>query len=367
MRETPLALLLLPYIVCSFSYAFLCGVIGRTYDPLSAFSVYAVGCLVSFIGSALWYRPKRIWPPTRDESLAAVASTLILTSSTLSLLLPQSLLAVVTSKSGALLIPSARHFRLVRQIPLRMLPAYVVRRLSLPLLAILAVVLSAWRKPLVLIAVPFCLACVYVTGYALKLKSVKMAKITLQPRTKNEFVVAEQLVVAVVTLAIAALFDQYRRLVPGSGHAATLADWRLWAVAAASYGGGFIGTQLVLHSTPQTIVFPAYRAASLLCALGASAARGELHWKRAYWSDWSALAVALVVVLWASGAFSFTRKRFAVYSSYFNTHAVTQTLRNAKEWLSVAWDNSMNAEARRRAAVNAALSRWFVDNFTGER
>lgn len=322
MKETPLAALLLFYIFCSFSYAFLCGVIGRQYDPLGAFAVYAVGCLASFLISAIYYKPRRIWPPTRDESIAALSSTMILTFATLSLLLPQSLLAVVTSKAGALSVPSIRHFRRLTRFPsIR----YIKRYLALPVLAAVAVVLSAWRKPLSIVVLPLLLAFGYIVGYALKLHAVKTAKRMKSQKEKDEFVVAEQLVVAVVTLAIAALLMQYRLVVPSANqHIATLLDWRLWAVAAASYGGGFIGTQLVLHSTPQNVVFPAYRAASLMCALGASVARGELHWRRDYWSDWSAIAVALVVVLWASGAlrraFSFTRKALNRFPGYVSSY-----------------------------------------------
>jgi hypothetical protein len=62
-------------------------------------------------------------------------------------------------------------------------------------------------------------------------------------------------------------------------------------------GCGLIGLRIMLHATRQSVAFPAYRAASLCCALCASAARGEpLHW-----SGWAAVAIALSVVLWASG------------------------------------------------------------------
>ncbi len=316
MKETPLGLLLVLYVPTTFSYAFLCGVLGKSYDPLSTYGVYAVGCFVAFLLSAAIYRPKRFWPPTTEESLAAVSSTVILTSATLSLLMPQSLVAVVASKSGALLLPSLKDFR--RFFCSWRTPQSAFRifgqRLLLPSLAVLAVILSAWSKPLQVMLLPLCLAIVYVLGYALKLYAVRLAK-GKEQATRTEFLIAEQLVVATCTLAIAAFFHQYRLIFPDPRPPATVLDWRLWLVAFASYGGGFVGTLLVLHSTPQTVVFPTYRAASLLCALGASAARGELKWRWSYWSDWAAIATALVVVLWASGAFSFAWSCITRYSS----------------------------------------------------
>jgi len=321
MKETPLGLLLCLYIPATFSYAFLCGVLGKTYDPLGTYEVYAVGCFVAFLCSALAYRPKRIWPPTVEESLAALSSTTILTSATFSLLLPQSLVAVVASKSGALLLPSLKFFKEFPRLLHRPQVAWVFfkQHLALPSLAVLAVVLSAWSKPFQVMLLPLTLALVYVFGYGLKLYAVRLAKGGANPK-RTEFLIAEQLVVAVCTLAIAALLHQYRLVFPDTQvrPPATVLDWRLWFVAFASYSGGFVGTLLVLHSTPQTVVFPAYRAASLLCALGASAARGELKWRWSYWSDWAAIAVALVVVLWASGAFSFAWRHITRYSSMAN-------------------------------------------------
>lgn len=329
--ETPLGLLLAAYIPCTFCYALLCGILGPKYDPLGVFQVYAVGCFVAFLCSVAVCRPSRLWPPTREESLAALSSNIILTSATFSLLLPQSLIAVVASKSGALLLPSLQHFRqfprLLWQTP-QLAPAFFRQYLALPSLAVVAVLLSAWHKPFRLMLLPLGLAVVYVLGYALKLRAVKLAKGASNSK-RTEFLLAEQLVVAVVTLAIAALIHQYRLVLPDLQHRppATVLDWRLWAVAFASYGGGFIGTLLVLHSTRQSVIFPAYRAASLLCALGASAIRGELKWRWSNWSDWAAIIVALVVVLWASGAFSFARNH------------VARCLVSIEIWVIVNWSN----------------------------
>lgn len=324
----------------TFCYAFLCGILGQTYDPLGTYEVYAVGCFAAFLCSTVIYRPKRIWPPTRDESFAALSSTTILTSATFSLLLPESLLAVVASKSGALLMPCLRHFRRFPRLLWRrpqMALAYFRKRLALPSLAVMAVLLSAWRKPLHVMILPLSLAALYIFGYALKLYAVRQAKGSSSAR-RGEFIIAEQLIVAVVTLAIAAVIHQYRLVVPDIKlrPIATVVDWRLWLVAFASYGGGFIGTLLVLHSTPQTIVFPAYRASSLLCALGASAARGELKWQKSYWSSWLAIVTALVVVLWASGAFSFARERLRVVVGYCRTAEPRKWLSRKAEWLRVA-------------------------------
>ena len=346
-RETPLGLLLVCYIPTTFCYAYLCGVLGKTYDPLGAFQVYAVGCFFAFLVSAAIYRPKRFWPPTTEESLAALSSTTILTSSTFSLLLPQSLVAVVASKSGALLLPSLKHFRefpaLLWRSPREAL-SFFGKHLALPSLAVVAVLLSAWRKPLRLMLLPLGLAVIYVLGYSLKLYAVRLAKGTTNTK-RTEFLVAEQLVVAVVTLAIAALIHQYRLVFPDPQFRpfATVLDWRLWLVAFASYGGGFVGTLLVLHSTPQSVVFPAYRAASLLCALGASAARGELKWQSSYWSDWAAITTALVVVLWASGAFSFAWKQVIRYFSTPRLRKLKdELLVSAGLWLVVNGDSRPN-------------------------
>lgn len=319
-KENSLGFLLACYAPVTFCYAFLCGVLGQAYDPLGTFGVYAVGCFVAFLCSALIYRPKRFWPPSTEESLAALSSTIILTSSTFSLLMPQALVAVVASKSGALLLPSLKYFREFWSVSRHSMPKFFKQHLALPTLAVFAVFLSAWHKPLRIMILPLSLAICYVLGYGLKLYAVRLAKGKEQAK-RTEFLIAEQLVVAVVTLAIAALLHQYRLVFPDPQHraSATVLDWRLWAVAFASYGGGFIGTMLVLHSTPQTVVFPAYRAASLLCALGASAARGELRWQWKYFTDFAAIGVALVVVLWASGAFSFAQKTYTRYFSAAKT------------------------------------------------
>ena len=77
---------------------------------------------------------------------------------------------------------------------------------------------------------------------------------------------------------------------------APLGDWRLWVVGGASLCAGLLGCRLMLHRTPQSVVYPAHRAMSLVCSLGASAARGEtLHW-----SGWAAVAIGLCVVLYAA-------------------------------------------------------------------
>lgn len=308
-KETPLSLLLACYIPVTFCYSLLCGSLGQTYDPLETFQMYAVGCFFAFCCSVLVYRPKRLWPPTTQESLAAVASVVILTSATFSLLLPQSLIAVVASKSGALLLPSLPYYgrlpSLLFKSPREALP-FFRKHLLLPSLAVIAVLFASWHKPLQLLWVPLGLAVVYVVGYALKLYAVRLAK-GGKAHLRIEFLMAEQLTVAVLTLALATLIHQYRLLHPDTQlrTAVTTMDWRLWLVAFSSYGAGLIGTLLVLHSKPHTVIFPAYRAASLLCALGAAAVRGELKLEWHYWRDWTAIALALIVVLWASGAFAF--------------------------------------------------------------
>lgn len=301
MREPPLWVLLLSYCLCSFTYSLLLGLLGRSGgSPLSTFQVYALAMPCWFLCGALveagWRKwrtkrsegdsqdhsvnlptqPPNYWPPTRRESLAALASVMILASETLSLLMPQSVVAVVAGKGGCLLIPDPTDERPVWQ------------RYAFAVPVFLAVALAAMHKPLRVLLVPLGLALVYIAGNALKLRACRSAK--REDGAKGGFLRAGQLVVLGLSLALSSVFSHFAR-------PAALGDWRLWLVAGCSMGCGLIGTRLVLHRTRQAVVYPAYRAASLLCALGASAARGEAL----SWSGWLAVGIALCVVLWASG------------------------------------------------------------------
>lgn len=255
MREPALWSLLLCYAVASFAYSALCGHLGRSAHPLGAYQVYAVACGFWFVVCCAVARPQRLWPPTKKESLSAVASVTILTSETLALLMPSSLLTVITGKAGCLLLPDRTDAR----------PAW--QRWGLAGLTILAVVLASLGKPLRVMLLPLCLAALYTVGHALNLHAVRMAKGAAHGE-KTSFIAAKQVLVVLLTLAVSAGFSHFQPSAP-------MTDWRLWLLGLASLCAGLLGTRIILHRTRQGVAFPAYRATSLLCALGASATRGE--------------------------------------------------------------------------------------------
>ena len=276
MREPALWSLLLCYAVASFAYSALCG--GSKYPPLAAYQVYALAMPVWFALGLALYRLRsplpRLWPPTKREALQAFAAVLVLTAETLALLMPASVVAIVAGKGGCLVFPDPTD------------PRPWHKKLRLAGLAFLAVVLASLHKPLRLLWLPLLLAILYIIGHRLALRAVRMAKVD---RDISGFFGAAQVLVIGGALALAAVFH-------GVAPSAPVGDVRLWVVAAASMACGLLGLRIKLHRTPEGVVFPAYRAASLCCALGASAARGEaLHW-----SGWAAVALALGIVLWAS-------------------------------------------------------------------
>ena len=276
MREPALWSLLLCYAVASFAYSALCG--GSHYPPLAAYQVYALAMPVWFVLGLSLYRLRsplpRMWPPTRREALQAFSSVLILTAETLALLMPASIVAIVAGKGGCLAFPDPTD------------PRPLWQKLRLAGVAMLAVVLASLHKPVRVLWLPLLLAVLYIIGNRLSLRAVRMAKVD---REISGFFGAAQATVIGGALALAAVFHTV-------SPAAPIGDARLWLVTAASMGCGLLGLRIKLHRTPESVVFPAYRAASLCCALGASAARGEaLHW-----SGWAAVALALGVVLWAS-------------------------------------------------------------------
>ncbi len=275
MREPSVALLLACYAVASFTFSYSAALLGRAYHPLGAYQSYAA-CVLAWllIGFAIT-RPKRLWPPTKAESLSAVASVMILTAETIALMLPASIVAVVAGKAGCLAIPDRDD------------PRPWHRKYALAALAACAVVLASVHKPLRILIAPLALAALYVAGNAIKLKAVRTAKSAHEE--KPGFLSAGQLVVCGLTLALSSAFSRFAPPAP-------LTDWHIWVVGGASLAAGLLGCRLMLHKTPQSVVYPAHRAASLVCSLGASAARGEaLHW-----SGWAAVAIGLGVVLWAA-------------------------------------------------------------------
>ena len=275
MREPSVAALLACYAAASFTFSYSAAILGRAYHPLGAYQSYAACGLAWLLVGFAVTRPKRLWPPTKAESLSALASVMILTSETIALMLPASVVAVVAGKAGCLAIPDRDD------------PRPWHRKYALAALAACAVVLASVHKPLRILLAPLALAAIYVAGNAIKLKAVRTAKASHE--AKPGFLSAGQLVVCGLTLALSSAFSRFAPPAP-------MTDWRIWVVGGASLAAGLLGCRLMLHRAPQSVVYPAHRAASLVCSLGASAARGEaLHW-----SGWAAVAIGLGVVLWAA-------------------------------------------------------------------
>ena len=329
----PLFMHLALYFACSAAYALTCGLLGRSYGPLAAYQTYTLACsaalVLALIGgrlTGLW-QWRKLWPPSMAASRAALASVMILTASTLALLSPSSLLAIVAGKAGRLAL-------VARVSP----PSALV----LPLLGMIAAVLAAWTKPPIAAVLPLALAGLYVAGYWVKLRAVAESKrrapgydfelteganrsaptvghvmgvpcthcgmlthtsdgtlprsVLIVPQANPErpedFLAAEQFLVALGALGIASLMAHH--VTP-----AALSDWRLWLLGATSLGAGLIGTRIMLRAEPSSVTFPAYSMASLLAALCASWARGELRWAWVCWPSIAAAALACVVV-WAS-------------------------------------------------------------------
>ena len=363
-RALPLFVHLALYFACSAAYAFTCGLLGRSYGPLAAYQTYTLACSVALVLAlaggrltGLW-EWRKLWPPSMAASKAALASVMILTASTLALLSPSSLLAIVAGKAGRLAL-------VARVSP----PSALV----LPLLGMIAAVLAAWTKPPIAAVLPLALAGLYVAGYWVKLRAVAEAKQSApgydlelieganrsapavghvigvpcnhcgtlthtsdgtlprcadcgphlkladmsdiqrrefdraiekmksgsvlivpqaNPERPEDFLAAEQFLVALGALGIASLMAHH--VTP-----AALSDWRLWLLGATSLGAGLIGTRIMLRAEPSSVTFPAYSMASLLAALCASWARGELRWAWVCWPSIAAAALACVVV-WAS-------------------------------------------------------------------
>jgi hypothetical protein len=263
---------LVPYFLASLVFSLLCGAVGRSFHPLAAFQVYALGCacclVLALLGGRLLgvWRWRRLFPPTAAEAITAASSVLILTASTLAMLAPASLTSAVVMRAGALLLVASR------------------RALLLPLLAAAAAALSACSlHALEAAPVPLGLAAVYVAGYWLKLYATRGAP------AAADFLAAEQVVVGLLCLAVGGLFSHVTAPAP-------LADPRLWGVAAASTAAGLLGTRLLLRAEPASITFSAYKSTGLLAAAAATLARGE----RLGPGSWVAFGLALVVIFLAA-------------------------------------------------------------------
>lgn len=193
MREPSVALLLACYVAASFTFSYSAALLGRAYHPLGAYQSYAACVLAWLLVGFAVTRPKRLWPPTKAESLSALASVMILTSETIALMLPASVVAVVAGKAGCLAIPDRDD------------PRPWHRKYALAALAACAVVLASVHKPLRVLLAPLALAAVYVAGNAIKLRAVRTAKASHE--AKPGFLSAGQLVVCGLTLALSSAFS----------------------------------------------------------------------------------------------------------------------------------------------------------------
>lgn len=300
--------LLSAYFVSALCYSVLCGMLGKSYHPLSAYLVYALALTPGLIAALtvgrltqLW-QWRRVWPPNRDETLAAVSSTIILTASTLMFLSPQSLIAVFLSQAGCLLLV-ARF-----SSPSSMLVAGI---------SMVAVGLSILHKPFLVAVLPIGLGLFKMFGYAIKIGSVNAAKggrasagtatasASAAKHNPDDFLAAEQVLISVLALAVAGVFGIVAlqlNITPPTKQGSFLLDWRLWAMSASSLGMGLLGTRIMLRGTRETTSysFPAYRMMSLLAALGAAWVRGEIRFQAEYWANWTAALLACVTIVLAS-------------------------------------------------------------------
>lgn len=291
--------LLLAYFVSALCYSILCGMLGKSYHPAVAYMVYALA-LTPGLGVALivgrftqLWQWRRLWPPNRDETRAAIASTIILTASTLMFLSPQSLIAVFLSQAGCLLL---------------------VARFSSPSsmvlagISMVAVGLSIVHKPILVAALPIGLGMVKMLGYAIKIGSVNSSKSPsgsggpTARANPDDFLAAEQVLISVLALAVAGVFGVASLQLGVTTHGAFLLDWRLWAMSASSLGMGLLGTRILQRGSRETtsFTFPAYRMMSLLAALGAAWTRGELRFQAEHWANWTAALLACITIVLAS-------------------------------------------------------------------
>lgn len=293
--------LLSAYFVAALCYSILCGMLGKSYHPLSAYLIYALalapGLITALIAGRLTqlWQWRRVWPPNRDETWAAVSSTIILTASTLMFLSPQSLIAVFLSQAGCLLL---------------------VARFSSPSsmvlagISMVAVGLSILHKPILVAVLPISLGLLKMLGYGIKIASVNSAKgrqraATKEKHNSDDFLAAEQVLISVLALAVAGVFGIVAlqlNITPPTKQGSFLLDWRLWAMSASSLGMGLLGTRIMLRGTRETTSysFPAYRMMSLLAALGAAWVRGELRFQAEYWANWTAALLACITIFLAS-------------------------------------------------------------------
>lgn len=296
--------LLSAYFVAALCYSVLCGMLGKSYHPLSAYLVYALALTPGLIAALavgkatqLW-QWRRVWPPNRDETWAAVSSTIILTASTLMFLSPQSLIAVFLSQAGCLLLV-ARF-----SSPSSMILAGI---------SMIAVGLSILHKPILVAVLPISLGLLKMLGYGIKIASVNSAKggqrstdtATTTRHNPDDFLAAEQVLISVLALAVAGVFGIVAlqlNITPPTKQGSFLLDWRLWAMSASSLGMGLLGTRIMLRGTRETTSysFPAYRMMSLLAALGAAWVRGELRFRVEHWTNWTAALLACITIVIAS-------------------------------------------------------------------
>lgn len=295
--------LLVLYFIVALTYAALCGILGKAYHPLIAYLICALaltpGLALALIGGrilGLW-EWRRLWPPTPPETKAALASVLILTVSTLMYLSPQSMIAILIAQAGCLCLPV-----IIRQ---KETGGSVARRdnlLSFVLVALSigAVILSILHKPLTVAFLPVVYGLLKTLGYWFKISACDKGKAKRSAQDTADFLAAEQVLVSLSALAVAAVFA-IAAMQSGVGHGgkAFAFDWRLWTIGFTSLGMGLLGTRIMLDVKPTSLTFPAYKMVGLLAALGASVARGELTLRADCWPGWTAASLACVVI-WLS-------------------------------------------------------------------
>lgn len=242
--------LLLAYGSASLCYAALLA--GSGAPPLQGFPVYSAAAgsciLLALLAAAfagLW-RPRL---PSAQDALTGAATIGVVVSSTLALLVPASVLAVLGQKVGCLLVAER--------------PAEVsrLRWLSALSLGVLAIAASAVHAPRRAAWEACALAVLYVASYKLKLRA------SGDPSRPVDLG-AEQLVVAALLLTASAALG-------GPGGSTLAGDWRLWAAGLASTAAGISSTAIILIPSRRGLNFVAYRMAGLLAALASQALAGR--------------------------------------------------------------------------------------------
>jgi hypothetical protein len=271
------------YAACSLLYALLCQAGG--YHPLAAFPVYLTACAVFIPAVMRIGRRMGVWKwqdelprraPRRNAVMTARATLGIITSSTLALLVPNSVGAILSAKVGCLMLTSrARRWRIL-------------------IGGTVAVVLSAIGKPILASVLGILLGIGYVYSYKVKLQNAKpdpdqsRAQFLAMSQRQAGYLVALTIPVWVL---VAYLFVPASVVTAQHGSVIPWTDPLLWIAGAASTLMGVLGTGIIIRPEPHSLTFPAYRMTSLLAALASQVLLG-----RASWNTYVAAAIAFWVV-----------------------------------------------------------------------